>query len=522
MTSVDDIRISLRIDDTSNLGKLQKQLTTLVGERGEKKLDLAGIGGITKTDFNFIKSKLMELSPAVLGTEVKGLKESAKVSLRQLMKKEIQETLIAKYGMPKTELESWMIFLSKALTEQDVNTAVLANFIERIHDLIFGTARMGGREKTRLTGVREALREGFIEEEFIRAMEDAGKFIRSQYQYYEIDPEKAIKYKEKIDEIIEGTKEKIKELHGVEYTAEIGRKIIKLSQDTKDSDEFIQKALKDIIGLSSNNAGILIQKLKIGAEDPLLTVLALLRVKSAEDKRGLTLIENLNHYVKDVLKKSIAESIRKSDIRMSKEDLKEILEKADEYGIKVEFIGGKLEDLDNELDEIVVEIKKTFTKGVADQDIRNDNRLNELGKTFLAYFVTASTKQGRRAMERWQKTSGIGKYIRFEGDFRKIEKLLGVQQDHIKLMRDAEVFKEYDKNVDIMESIKENMGELVRRTAEDDPDNLRNIFKELYGLEKDITDLASEETAKKILDAVETKERPGIDFKISEDPFKET
>jgi len=521
MVSVDDLIISLRIDDTSNLGKLYKQLTTLVGPSGERKLDLEGLGGVTKTDLNFIKNKLMELSPAVLGIEVKGLRESAKVSLRKLMKKEMQETLIAKYNLPKSEIESWMIFLSKAITERDVNTARLANFIERIHDLIFGAGRLGGGEKTRVTDVRSALQEKFIEEEFIRAMEDAGKFIRSQYQHYEISPEKAIKYKDKIDEIIEGTKEKIQELHGIEYTPEMEKKLIELSQRTRDSEEFVEKALSDIMGLGSVNVKLLTEKLKIGAEDPLLTLIALLRVKSAQDKEGLTLIENLKHYVTTVLKKSIAETVRAADIKILKEDLKKIIELGPDYGLK---ITGDIEKIDEQLDEIIIEIKKTFNKGIADIDIQNDKRLKELGKTFLTYFVTASTPQGMRALKRWQKGSGVGaSYVMIEGNLRNMAKLLGAEQDIVQLMAEADVFKEYDTTIDAMDEIRNNITSLIKQTVKDDPENIRKILNELFGLEEHITKIA--ETEENILDAVESKETEGIIFRgtnVERDPFGET
>lgn len=518
MVSVDDIIVSLRIDDTSNLGKLHKQLTSLVGKEGTKRIDLGGLGAVTKTDLNFIKNKLMELSPAVLGTEVKALKESAKVSLRQLMKKEIQEGLTAKFGTPKSEIESWMIFLSKAISERDVNTAVLANFIERIHDLLFGAARIGGREKTRVTGVREALAESFIEEQFIRALERAGKAVRAQYQYYEIDPKLVLKYEDKIDEIIKGKKGEIKELHKIEYTPEMEKKLIELSQGIRDSDVFVEKALSDIINLGSVNVKVLTEKLKLGVEDPLLSLLAFLRVKSARDEEGMTLIENLKYYIKNELKKSIAVSVRMSDIRMSKEIVKEIIDNADEYSLK---IAGDIEELENQLDEVVVEIKKVFTKGIADSDIQNDKRLKELGKQFLIYFTTASTKQGRRALERWQKASGIGaKYVTIEGNIRDIAKALGVQEDLVEVMAEADVFKEYDTTVNAIEDIKNDITSMIKQVVKEDPENLRAVLKELFGLEDHIKKVA--ETEEEILSNLEGKVPEELKFRGSEverDPF---
>ena len=520
MPTVDDLIVSLRIEETSNLGNLQKQLTSLVGKKGDKKLDLVGLGGVTKTDLNFIKNKLMELSPAVLSTEIAGLKESAKVSLRQLMKKNLQETLIGKYGIKKSELESWMIFLSKAITGQEVNTGKLANFIEKISDMIKGTARLGGPEKTRVTGVRGALQEKFIEEEFVRAMEDAGKFVRSQYQHYEIDPEKAIKYKGKIDEIIEGTKEKIKELHGIEFTPDMEKELIKLSKEVRDSDEFVEKALTKI-GMELSDAEILIEKLKMGVEDPLLTILAFLRVKSAEDKIGMTIIENLNHAVKNILKKSVALTVRPADIKILRDDLQEIVDKAEDYGLKVT---GDVDAIKDELETTIIEIKKTFDKGVADIDIQNDKRLKELGKTLLTYFVSASTPQGRRALKQWQETSEKGaKYIMIEGNFRDIERLLGAEQNVVELMADADVFKEYDANMDAMDEIKDNITSLIKQTIKEDPKNVREVLDKLFDLDKHITEIVEKE--EEILNVVEGKVPEELTFRgvnAERNPFGES
>ena len=436
------------------------------------------------------------------------------------MKKNLQETLIGKYGIKKSELESWMIFLSKAITGQEVNTGKLANFIEKISDMIKGTARLGGPEKTRVTGVRGALQEKFIEEEFVRAMEDAGKFVRSQYQHYEIDPEKAIKYKGKIDEIIEGTKKKIKELHGIEFTPDMEKELIKLSKEVRDSDEFVEKALTKI-GMELSDAEILIEKLKMGVEDPLLTILAFLRVKSAEDKIGMTIIENLNHAVKNILKKSVALTVRPADIKILRDDLQEIVDKAEDYGLKVT---GDVDAIKDELETTIVEIKKTFDKGIADIDIQNDKRLKELGKTLLTYFVSASTPQGKRALKQWQEASGIGaKYVIIEGNFRDIEKLLDAEQNVVELMADADVFKEYDANMDAMDEIKDNITSLIKQTIKEDPKNVREVLDKLFDLDKHITEIVEKE--EEILNVVEGKVPEELTIRVvnaERNPFGES
>ncbi len=67
MPTVDDLVVSVRIDETSNLGKLQKQLEALVGPKGEKAAELGmGIDPALKRDLTEIKADLMLLTPTVL------------------------------------------------------------------------------------------------------------------------------------------------------------------------------------------------------------------------------------------------------------------------------------------------------------------------------------------------------------------------------------------------------------------------------------------------------------------------
>jgi len=508
MVSVDDLVISLRIDDTSNLGKLQKQLTALVGPKGEKVVELGGLGGVAKTDLNWIKSKLMEISPAVLPTEVKALKESAKISLRQLMKKELQEILIAKYGVPKSEIETWMINLAKAITEKDINTGKLANFIERISDMIKGSARIGGMEKSRVTAVRKALTERFIESEFIGLMERAGIFVRSQYQHYEIDPEKAVNLREKIDKEIGNKIKEIKELYGKEYTKDLADKIVELSQDTRDSEEFVSKALNEVMKLSSDNVEKLMEKLKMGIKDPLLTVLGLLRIKSAEDKKGMTIIENLKHAVANVLKQTFAETYKATDIKMLKTDIQKLIDEGSKHGIKV---SGDLDALNKEGEQVIIELKKVFTKTTADAEIQDDRRAKEIGKKLIIYLSTGSTRGGRRARTRWQEASraeGLGiDYIWLEGNFRDIEKTFDVQQDLGKMMGEAGVFKEYDKDVDALQDVKDNISNLIEGVKEKGEfKDVRDIIGKIYDHILDV-----KEGQDYIKDAV-VKERHDIDW----------
>lgn len=488
MPTVDDLIISLRIDDTSNLGKLQKQLTALVGPKGDRRLDLGGMGGgIIKTDLNYIKNKLMELSPTILSTDIKELKESARTSLRQLSKRVFQEQLMAKYGISMSKIETWMQFLINAIKEDDINTGKLANFVERMADMFKGAARLGGPEKTRVTAIDKALTERFIQDAFVETLERAGKIVREQRQYYEIYPKRVKEYEKKVDEIIE---EKVKEIgQRVEYNAKIGQDIIELSKKSLSSDEFVEKALLKLMDV--DDAERLMNKIKSGATDPILELLALLRIKSAKDKRGIVIAENLKHYIENMLptKKSLFESHRALDIKMDKEDVQKIVDWATKKGFRI--TGDIKEILKISKGKVNVELKKIVDKGVSDTDIQADRRFKELGEREILYLAISSTKPGRRAMKRWVEKTTIGaKAGIIELNIKDLEEIFGKMQNIMRQMEEIDV--EYDKSVVGIGDIKEDIRRIIleAQAQKKTPEEFRKIINELYGITDVIDDIA--------------------------------
>lgn len=492
MVSVDDLVISLRIDETSNLGKLQKQLTTLVGPKGERRLDFGGMGGgILKTDLNYIKNKLMELSPTVLSTDIKDLKESARVSLRQLSKRAFQEQLMTKYGISMSKIEMWQQFLIEALKKDGLGTGKLANFIERMADMFKGAARLGGPEKTRVTAVDKALTEGFIQDQIEKTLERAEKVVRGQRQYYEIYPKRVKQNEKMIDKVIG---EKVKEIGSrINYTEEIGNKIIELSKKSLGSDEFVEKVIKDILKIGTDSTTLL-DKLIMGTADPILELIALLRIKSAKDQRGMVLAENLKHYIEDVLptKKSLYESHRALDVRMDKVDLQKIADYAEKKGLRV--TGPLKEILERSGDKVHVELKKIFTKGVADIDIRADKRFKEVGVKEIVYFALESKKQGRRAMKRWGEESkefGLGALTAvIEINTRELEEIFGQMQNIMEQLEKNDV--EYDKSAVGIGDLKEEIRRIIMEAQAQGktPEEFRRIINELYGITEVIDDIA--------------------------------
>jgi len=75
LVSVDDLVISLRIDESSNLGKLQKQLKALVGDKGQKAVGLGlGIDPDLKRDISYIKAELSFISAQTV-PDIKNVQE---------------------------------------------------------------------------------------------------------------------------------------------------------------------------------------------------------------------------------------------------------------------------------------------------------------------------------------------------------------------------------------------------------------------------------------------------------------
>ena len=105
MPTVDDLVISLRIDETSNLGKLHKQLTTLVGPKGDKPIRLGmGIGVSIRSDIDFIKGKMELLTHISPGVDTEKLKLSATALYKQLKDPMISKNVINKLG----QNEEWL------------------------------------------------------------------------------------------------------------------------------------------------------------------------------------------------------------------------------------------------------------------------------------------------------------------------------------------------------------------------------------------------------------------------------
>ena len=523
MPKVDDLIVSVRIDETSNLGKLQKQLTALVGKDGTQRIDLSAMGGVTKTDLNFIKNKLMELSPITLGAENKQVRNTVKTTIRQLQRREIQEMLIAKYGMKKEEIQSWIAFMGQELKDNEANISDLSGLVREIHMAIFGAEGKGGPQKTSLTAIRKRLPERFMQRTIEEVMKNMGEWFEGQYQVYEIDKEKIEKYRVELDTAIKDKAKEIKDLKegSIEITTKMLEEMASLSQKTRDSDEFVTKSVREILKMGVEGQ-IILEKLKIGATDPMLELLALIRTRSAQNIAGMTLVENLKDLLPKFKESLMEPGPARVDIKITKSLVQKILDNAEDIGVKVHDFGGALDALKDQPEILASELKNIWNKTAVKQDIKHDKRVKETGKDYFVLMGISSTVQGIKELRKEAESSEAkAKYLYLEFLPRLLAKEMATTEDLDELLDETGVYDNVDKVFVGMQEIKSIAKNLIEQQIKDDPENLRTVLKELFGIQDTITELATEETVAKILSDIGSAEREGFDIKMSEDPFKE-
>jgi len=500
MPTVDDLVVSVRIDETSNLGKLQKQLTALVGKDGKKTLNLAGFGG-TGGDLAFIKNKLMELSPITLGRENKQVKETVKTTIRQLQRKEIQDILTAKIGVSKEEIKSWVSFMAEELADKESNIVGLSGLLREIHAAIYGATAEGGPAKTTLTAIRKKIPERYMQRIIEGTLKEMGEWFEGQFQIYEIDKEKVAQYRVELDKAITDKSEEIKNLDegSINITKSMKDDLIKLSKDTRDSEEFVKTAVRDILKMGAEGQ-LVIEKLKIGAKDPILELLALMRTKSTTTS-DVTLVENLKNLLPKFKETLMVIGASRVDIKLTREVIEKMIDKAEELGIKIHDFGGALADLKNQPQEIITELKNIWNKTNVKRELQHDKRFIETGKDFAVLMGISHTKGGLDQLKKESESSKFGgKYVYLEFLPKFLEEKLGTPEDLDNLLDEQGVYDNVDRVLQGIEEIKGSYKSLIEQTIDKDPDNLKRLINELAGMTDYLEEIA--ETSDDIMDAV--------------------
>jgi len=507
MVSVDDLVISLRIDETSDLGKLQKQLEALVGPKGEKAISLGtGITPDIKADLNKIKADLMLLTPTVLTSKETVMRAALALANRVRNEENLSEALLDRYNMEEERLNEFVEqLLDVAGDTSKLNSDQNKRFVTEMEKFILMTDMAEGDRKSLVTKLIGMLDEvNILQQKVQDAFTAGGVGYRGQYQVYKITKntieerfDEYIKHYEGIDE------ERFNELKEIfKKNTDPLRAMEKAYRLMFDKDLDIEQLDKETIKNVDELREILISQIAASLKES--TYMLGDFYKAGKDLTGGKAFgvggpKRLDLVVKGGLKAFF-----------------------DEHGGIVKF--GEIKETEK---NILTELKLVATKEDIEKTVQE--RINQ-GFTTIR-IVAEEVKQS--AIDAAKEL--LSKEIYKDIDLALVEILVrglqistGTEAD-LKRMHEEAVKKTgenieklaekieedletgIDEIVDPVREIEDNIRDLIKRTAEQDPENLRNILKELFG----ISDVVEESARKQeeILDKVEAKEREGIEYK---------
>jgi len=199
MVSVDNLVISLRIDETSNLGKLQKQLEALVGPKGELDLKLGdGFDPTIKRDIQFIKDRMLYLVPIVMSMDPIKIRDTSLTILKQLMEiPGLMSQLEAKFAKTPEKMKMMLDWLYKIGSGQVRMTTRVAGTVSDINSIVFESERLGGRIETTINRIMDSIPEvSYKVWEISKALTAMGIRHNLEHQLYEFDRDKTRKYQD--------------------------------------------------------------------------------------------------------------------------------------------------------------------------------------------------------------------------------------------------------------------------------------------------------------------------------------
>ena len=185
MVSVDDLIISLRIDETSNLGKLQKQLEALVGPKGEKAATL-GIDPDLKRDLKIMKDRIIKFTPTVLvGENIKEAALSLAGDLRT--NKNLTDVMLQRYNINIDKYESFIEeLLNISMGISKMNNDQSKGFIAEMNKFRMIADMIGGDRKTLVKKLTRMKLEAGFHENIVKAFREAGIKMLSKPLMFEL------------------------------------------------------------------------------------------------------------------------------------------------------------------------------------------------------------------------------------------------------------------------------------------------------------------------------------------------
>ena len=241
MTTVDDLIISLRIDETSNLGKLYKQLTALVGPKGDKPIQLgAGIDTSLKRDLAEIKLDLMTLTPRVMiPTKIETISRMAFGLANYLNEsKSNRDLILEKFGISETilkSLEEQVLLIGAG--KGDLNIEQKMRLLTLIHTMILNSPANKGDRDTLLNKIFDAMVEVKIfQRKFTTMLVKEGLNSKEQAMFMRTSGDKIEEWSKFFD-----LQKKFKEKDSARF-----EKWVKIFKDIKDPIEAWEQTAKDI------------------------------------------------------------------------------------------------------------------------------------------------------------------------------------------------------------------------------------------------------------------------------------
>ena len=491
MVSVDDLIISLRIEDTSNLGKLQKQLTTLVGPRGEKKMDLGGIDPGLKRDLEIIRDRIVKFTPTVLVGE--NIKEAA-VSLAGDLRtnKNLTDVMLQRYNININKYESFieeLLNIATGISEQNDDQA--KGFIAEMTKFrMIATMKKGERE-TMVKKITRMMLERGLHKKIVNVFREAGVKMLSKPLMFELTKKSIGKgFDDVIKEAELGEeKDKFAELK------EIFNKNSDMLKATSEAYEYMKGEVFDITEITQD----MIEK------DKDLRLIIIAQVAAGIEKSNW-MVEQFYKAAKSYFTKGKAFGVAGAA------ELDTVIHKLsqelmDKIGLE-HVVGDKIdENMINFLGEV-----KTVA-GKAEADMEFTKRVVKQGQDRLFFFFTEFTDGFKNYIEEQRlKEEYKGKKIGgYKITARLSEKLLGIAPDLDEMLKTAketlEEQKEEDKKTEKeKEEQKEVFAALDELTAlsgdlDEVPDSVDEIKKAMESEKK-----AAEKSRKIIEDIKKTTE----------------
>jgi len=515
MVTVDDLVISLRIDDTSNLGKLQKQLTALVGPKGEKVVELGvGVDPSLKRDIDIIKGRLEYITQIAPGLDPEKLAMSASALYKNLTDPQMVKNILGKLGVNELWLKDIQeILIGIATGTSEMTLPKINALVVLLEKAIRQSPAAIGDIRTLVTDITEIISEFIRQRQLQEIFKDFGDSVREYY----IAMGKSPKEVEEILEKDEGLKSFIlaqEKAVGKEEINKLVAMILKLKDPLVVLAEF--KDI-DIVGLT-----------KLPEElEPLAAAYIL-----AMQREQLSVIDIMREYFQNIKKgsKGITQKLDSSslDFLMTVETWKVILEEFKDLGLT--GLGGK------GISELAKYVGIELEKGTTSNYVREmKDRLEKFNNTIILFLKTNTNLD--KHIDTLNKTAekNESNYAAFAVDLPEMRELAGKSATSEELQS---AYEEHNKKIDgVFTKIEET--EAQRKFMDDDMKGVLAALGDLDALsdtEKKVDEVKnienmekrqhedntkSIEEIKKIVGNIDGKIKKKLDEPdVGEDPFK--